>query len=85
MTLQLNDLKQVPAFITLNKAQFIFDSMDVKFHDTEFTRSPYHALTFLIAYAGLDEEQRKIVVQQFNQKINALVSVSDPGSTSLSN
>ncbi|MCX7091109.1 MAG: hypothetical protein NTU48_06640 [Legionellales bacterium] len=74
MTLQLNELKQAPAFITLNKAQFIFDSMDDKFHDTEFTRSPYHALTFLIAYAGLDEEQRKIVVQQFNQKNNALVS-----------
>lgn len=76
----LNDLKQNELFIALNRQQSLFDSQDpVTLHD-KFTRSPIHALQFLIAYAGLNDEQRAQVIQQLSnpaitkEKLDVLIN-----------
>ena len=41
----------------LNYAQSIFDSVDFEILQDSFTRSPLHAIQFLVVYAGLNEQQ----------------------------
>lgn len=62
----LTALKENPLIMTLNEQQSLFDNQDPEILKGNFTRSPYHALTFLIAYAGLTDEQKVFVLKNLN-------------------
>ncbi|CDZ77253.1 hypothetical protein BN59_01535 [Legionella massiliensis] len=65
----LTDLKENELFVLLNQMQSQLDAEDPSVLSDRFTRSPMHAIQFLIAYAGLDEEQRRQVVAKLNQNV----------------
>jgi len=65
----LSDLKKNKFFISLNQQQSQYDSDDKNVVSDQFTRSPVHAVQFLIAYAGLDAEQRKYVVGKLRNRL----------------
>lgn len=65
----LNSLEKNSVFIELNRQQSELDSQDAQTLDDDFTRSPLHAIQFLIAYAGLNEQQRIQVIAQLNNRL----------------
>ena len=67
----LTDLKKNAIITELNNQQSQFDNTDNVILSNNFTRSPMHAITFLIAYAGLSENQRQTALSNLNNvKIN---------------
>ena len=64
----LNDLKNNPIIIKLNEQQSDYDNKDEVLLKGNFTRSPFHAIQFLIVYAGLDEEQRLFALNKLDNK-----------------
>lgn len=69
----LTDLKKNAIIIELNNQQSQFDNTDNAILSNNFTRSPVHAITFLIAYAGLNEDQRQTALSNLNNaKINKI-------------
>ena len=79
----LKDLKKNDLFIDFNRQQSEFDSQDSATLNDKFTRSPIHAIQFLIVYAGLDGHQRNQVITQLNnplitkERIEALIQDID--------
>lgn len=61
-----SDLKRNEHFMLLNQKQSQYDTEDSNTLNDRFTRSPVHAVQFLIAYAALDEEQQNQVVANLN-------------------
>src|SRR6188508_2665787 len=66
MITHFTTLKSHSIFSKLNKIQSIYDAADPVITESGFTRSPRHAIVFLIAYAGLSGEQKQQVVSTLN-------------------
>lgn len=60
----LSALKQNRIFTALYDAQSKFDAADQAILQDHFTRSPLHIIQFLIAYAGLNKQQRAQTISQ---------------------
>jgi hypothetical protein len=59
-------------FDRLARAQSLYDEEDVRAKSAPCTRSPYHAVAFLIAYIAADARQREQIVAQHHAKIERL-------------
>ncbi|MFI4919838.1 MAG: hypothetical protein ACHP65_09815 [Legionellales bacterium] len=65
MTLSsFSDLQKNITFSALNQKQAEYDAADVTILNDKFTRSPFHAIQFLIAFAGLSDSQQQQVLSQ---------------------
>ncbi|CDZ77172.1 hypothetical protein BN59_01454 [Legionella massiliensis] len=78
----LADLRQNKVFLLLNEIQSEYDAADSAVLSDRFTRSPMHAIQFLIAYAGLDQNQRRQVIVNLDyeialQELDALIDDID--------
>ncbi|MFI4919947.1 MAG: hypothetical protein ACHP65_10375 [Legionellales bacterium] len=73
----LQELKKHEVFMALNQKQSEFDAIDPALLKDQFTRSPMHAIQFLIAYAGLDDAQRHHVVTNLQSPAITKIQLDD--------
>ena len=78
-----NALAEHALFKSLHRAQSQYDNEDPSFLNGRFTRSPYHAIQFLVTYVGLSLEQRSQVILRLNipditlDNLNELINEMD--------
>lgn len=65
----LMEFKKMPLVIALNHQQSEEDNKDSEILTHNFTRSPLHAIQFLIIYAGLTNDQRSYVLKALNNPV----------------